>query len=79
MSQELDQLKQDVTDVVTEVAAVVVALDDLAAKVAAGQVATPADLTALSALLKPATQAMKDAVARDDAPIVVDPVPPVVA
>ncbi len=80
MSQELDQLRQDVTDIVSEVAAVVKALDDLAVSVANGQAVSPADLTALSAMLKPATQAMKDAVVRDDpAPVVVDPVPPVVA
>lgn len=77
MSKELDQLKQDVSEIVAEVAAVVVALDDLAVKVANGQAVLPADLTALSEMLKPATQSMKDAVARDEAPVVVD-VPPVV-
>lgn len=75
IDRKLDYLMTDIAGlqaaaakISTDVAAAVVALNDLAAKVAAGDSVSQADVDAITAQLTDATTALDDAVALDDPP-----------
>lgn len=53
----------------TDVGEAIVALDDLAAKVAAGETVSQADIDAITAKLTEASTNLDDAVATDDPPV----------
>ncbi len=82
LMKEFDDFKGDVKGLVDGVAAAVVALDDIKAKldqaIAAGSGVTVADVLALDQMVKDAKASLAGAVLRDDPPVVVvDPAPPV--